>query len=452
MADATAYHVEIDGPTHAVVLSTELPASTTSITLHGVPAGRYRARVAALDAERAEGRPSPELALEVIEVAMWAPGATAPPPVDPDADAPALAPPGTSTPPPPLVVAQGTGLGGHTLTCATSIHGVGASGSPLVLSLPGKASIACTTVDGVLVASFPVEIVPVTASTPIGSGAIVVERGSHQDIAISLDSKVPLGAQWRVEPGPGLTCEGFATREQGVTIKVAVDGTAPKRSTLHVLDDRTGSRVATLTVIVSNPRPPKPTPPRVVDATPPPVLAVRTRPRVSAGAFAGWTAFPHGMESGLELGDAPVTAYQVDSGAGAGMRGALWLWREIFVELEAGLWPTGFLAADEPAWITSGHAVAGYQLADRADLGVGARVVAGGGAYALLGDAAYAEADVDPDLTWGVTGTLRLSRELTLRADGRHRIAPDRADAGVTDVFEATIGIEAVVTRTPASR
>jgi hypothetical protein len=159
------------------------------------------------------------------------------------------------------------------------------------------------------------------------------------------------------------------------------------------------------------------------------------------------------MTSGLELGDAPVTAYEVDSGAGAGMRAALWLRRTIFVELEAGLWPTGFIAADEPAWIASGHGLLGYQLVDGRDLG--ARAVAGAGGYALLGDATFARADADPDLTWGATGTLslrRVARDLSVRLDARHRIAPDRTDSGMTSVFEVTIGIEAVLTRTRPSR
>jgi hypothetical protein len=105
--------------------------------------------------------------------------------------------------------------------------------------------------------------------------------------------------------------------------------------------------------------------------------------------------------------------------------------------------PTGFVVADEAAWVAGGHVVAGLQAVDGRRVGL--RGVLGAGAYALLGDAAYASADVDPDVVWGMTATLRLSRDLALRADARHHIAPDRGDGGVTDVLEATLGIEAVL-------
>ncbi|MBE7454174.1 MAG: hypothetical protein HS111_36595 [Kofleriaceae bacterium] len=221
-----------------------------------------------------------------------------------------------------------------------------------------------------------------------------------------------------------------------------------------MLDDRTGGRVAELAVAITDPPAPTPSPPSttpvpvVRDARPParpaPAPPRAPRPRITAGAFVGWTAFPTGPRDGVELGDAPVSAYQIDSGAGAGMRAAWWPAPTLLVELDAALWPTGFVAADEPAWLASGHAVVGHRFADGERLG--ARAVLGVGAYALLGDATYARADVDPDVVWGVTGTWRLGRDLTLRLDGRHHLAPDRTPAGITSVFEVALGIETTVT------
>ncbi|HUQ06169.1 MAG TPA: LysM domain-containing protein [Kofleriaceae bacterium] len=469
VAGASAYRVEVDAPSDVTVFSAEVPATVTHVEVHGAPPGRYRARVATVDADRFEGRPAPDLALTVVAIAVTAPGT-------PAAATPAAATPAAPTTVPadhgdlPLsstapsaaaapVLAQGSTLGDRTLTCTSGSD----SGAPLDLRKLGRATVACTTADDQTVAPFAVEVVAVTASATTGAAGaapVAVTRGDHREITIRLDSAVPLGNGWRIEPGPGLTCEGFEPADAGVTIRVGIDEQAPSTSTLEVLDDRTGNRIATVPVTIGDrPVTASVTASGTASGTAPVIPSVRSsskgafiarRTHVAAGAFAGWTSFPSGMTDGLELGDAPVSAFQIDSGAGGGMRAAVWLQPELFVELEAGLWPTGFVAAEEPAWITSGHALVGYQFVDRERFA--GRAVVGAGGYALLGDATYARADADPDLTWGLTGALRLDRELSLRVDGRHRIAPDRADAGVTDVFELTVGIEAVVTRIPASR
>jgi hypothetical protein len=447
VAGAATYRVEVDAPSGVTVFSGEVPAGVGRLVMHGAPPGTYRARVSSVDAERFEGRPSPELELTVVAIAVSAPGSpvTATTVPDDHGDLPLSTRPPSAAPSP--TVAQGTTLGDAGLACTSA----GASGTPLRLDTVGRARVECTMPDGRNLEPFAVEVVAVTASTDASAGGapVAVTRGDHREITIRLDSAVPLGNQWRVEPGPGLTCEGFAPADEGVTIRVGIDAQAPATSTLEVLDDRTGSRIATVPVTIAD-APPLAPPVAPSERSEPKGVFIPRRTHVAAGAFAGWTAFPTGMTEGLELGDAPVSAYQVDSGAGAGMRAALWLRPRLFVEVEAGLWPTGFVAAEEPAWVVSGHALVGYQLVEHRRLA--GRALVGAGGYALLGDASYARADADPDLTWGLTGALRLDRELSLRVDGRHRIAPDRADAGVTDVFELTIGIEAVVTRIPASR
>ncbi len=438
---ADGYRLEIDGPGGVVVLAAEVPQTVTSLELHGVPAGAYRARVATIAADRFEGPPGPTLDVTVVAVAFGTPGrAVADDATAADPDAP-LPPAGTAAPPPPVVALGGT-IGDAGLTCESAGH----SAAPLILASTGPTRITCTTFEGLAVAPFLVEVTAVTAAHE-GAPRVALIRGEHKRVVIALTSAVRLGDRWRVEPGPGLTCEGFDAGDSGVTITVAIAGDAPASSTLAVLDDVTGGRVAALEVIIED-APTAPTAPTAdrVAISPPRPPARHRRPHVTAGAFAGWTAFPTGVRDGLELGDAPVTAYQVDSGAGAGMRAAWWPARAVFIEVEAALWPTGFVAADEPAWITSGHVVGGVLLTRRQRLG--ARAVLGAGGYALLGDATYARADVDPDLTWGLTGTWRLTPDLALRLDGRHRVAPDRSAAGVTHVFEAAIGIEAVVTRT----
>jgi hypothetical protein len=439
---AAGYRLELDGPGGAAVLGADLPASTTRVELHEAVPGTYTARVAAVDDDGLEGAPAPAREVRVVAIAVGAPGRES---EVPDGEPPPgpMPPPGGGAAAPPAIVAQGGALGDETLAC----EGGGRTGAPLVMATTGAVTVRCTTVDGVAVAPFTVEVTAVTAVARGQERGVALRRGAHEEVAITLTSDVPLGDRWRVEPGPGLTCEGFRASDGGVTIRVAVDGAAPETTTLEVIDDLTGGRVAVLAVAVADPpraRIDEPAPP------PPPVApaAATLRPRVSAGVFLGWTAFPAGASEGLELGDPPLSAYQVDSGAGGGMRAAWWPRADLFVELEAGLWPTGFIAADEPAWIVGGHAVVGHRFHDGARLG--ARAVFGAGGYALLGDAAYASADVDPDVTWGLTGTWRLRPDLVLRLDGRHRIAPDRAPAGVTDVFELSVGLELPVIGTAA--
>lgn len=442
VAGAAGYHVELEGPAGAVVLAAPVPAAGSSIELHGLPPGGHRLRVAALDGDGAEG-PAAPLALDVVAVEVSTPGG------DAGLAAGAAPRPGPAAPPPPPRLAQGSALGGDALACEAG----GGLGAPLTLTRPGRATVRCTTVDGRALTPFEVEVVAVTATVG-GRAGLALVRGARQELHVALTSEVALGARWRVEPGPGLTCDRLAGGPGALSLRVAVDGQAPPASTLTVLDDRTGGRVAELAVAITDAPAPTPSPssttpaPVVRDARPParpaPAVPGPPRPRITAGAFVGWTAFPTGPRDGVELGDAPVSAYQIDSGAGAGMRAAWWPAPTLLVELDAALWPTGFVAADEPAWLASAHAVVGHRFA--AGERLGARAVLGVGAYALLGDATYARADVDPDVVWGVTGTWRLGRELTLRLDGRHHLAPDRTPAGVTSVFEVALGIETTVT------
>jgi len=52
------------------------------------------------------------------------------------------------------------------------------------------------------------------------------------------------------------------------------------------------------------------------------------------------------------------------------------------------------------------------------------------------------------DIPDGGPATLRLRDDVALRFVGRQHTAPDLGDGGVTYVREATVGIEAVLTRT----
>lgn len=79
---ARRYRVEIatrpDG--RDLFAALEIPAPTASFTLHRVPAGVYYARVATIDGEGFEGRPSPRRAFTVRSARVIPPGGGDPPP------------------------------------------------------------------------------------------------------------------------------------------------------------------------------------------------------------------------------------------------------------------------------------------------------------------------------------------------------------------------------------
>ncbi|MFK7984422.1 MAG: FecR domain-containing protein [Sandaracinaceae bacterium] len=84
VSDARSYRVEVarreDG--REMLISTEVPASVTSLEFHRLPADRYYVRINTIDAEHFEGRPGAPVALDVVGATIVPPGADAPPPLD----------------------------------------------------------------------------------------------------------------------------------------------------------------------------------------------------------------------------------------------------------------------------------------------------------------------------------------------------------------------------------
>jgi len=84
--DAERYRVEVarreDG--RDLVIQTVVPAEVTELEFHRLPPGTYYVRVATIDTERFEGRPSRPVELSVVEATLVAPGA---PPPDAAAEA-----------------------------------------------------------------------------------------------------------------------------------------------------------------------------------------------------------------------------------------------------------------------------------------------------------------------------------------------------------------------------
>ena len=180
-------------------------------------------------------------------------------------------------------------------------------------------------------------------------------------------------------------------------------------------------------------------------APPPPVASTPPRRRLwTVGGLLGWTRMATGPIEGYGLGDAPLAAYQLDSGAELGARAARWFDRDLFAEVELRLIGGRYVAAPEAAWIAGVHAYGGVRLADSRHLEI--RALIGGGGHALLTGNRYARRDLELDVAWGLTAAVPLHGGLTLRLDGRQHIAGDRA-GGVTDVLDVSVGLEGVLER-----
>lgn len=441
---AESYRVDVHRVGGGSVLEAEVRRGAAEIELRDVPPGGYVLTVAARVGGRT-GVPSDPLRITVAPVTAAIPGLPATLMALPDPAAPLARPTDDAPPAAPPVLAIGASVGDAETLC--EVHG--RDGAPLVLVSAGRASLACTTAAGVMLEPLEIEVAAVTAETFGDGGPLTMVRGERAVLEVSLRSAAELGDRWRVDAGAGLTVGPFETAIPAagspavLRLDVTAAATAPDASRLTIRDATTGARVAVAEVVLRDRTP------RVAGDRPRPRpggLAARPRPLLTAGLYAGWTSFPRGALEGSELGDPALDDYQVASGGGGGMRAAWWR-RDLFVEADVVLVPTGFVAADEPAWIAGGHVVAGLAALDGPRYGL--RGMLGVGGYALLGDAAYARADLDADITYGVSGTLRLTRDLSLRLDGRHHIAPDRGAGGVTDVLEATLGIEAIVYSAP---
>lgn len=443
---AEGYRLDVHRVGGGRVLDADLRRDATEVELRDVPAGGYVLTLSARAGGRS-GAPSDALAITVVGVTVAIPGL--PPTLStlPDPKAPLAPPVDAAAPAAPPVIAVGAAVGDPDMMC--EVHG--RDGAPLVLVSPGRAALLCTTAPGVMLEPLEIEVAAVTAEAYGDGGPLTMVRGERAQLELVLRSAGALADRWRVDGGPGLTVgelEIAKAPEPGIDkppvlrVGVTAAATAPDVSRLTIHDALTGARVAVAEVHLRDRAP------RITEERPRPrLLVTRPRPALTAGLYAGWTSFPRGVIEGSELGDPALDDYQVASGGGGGMRAAWWWRRDLFVEADVVLVPTGFVAADEPAWIAGGHLFAGLAAVDGPRYGL--RGMIGAGGYALLGDAAYARADLDADITYGVSGTLRLTRDLSLRLDGRHHIAPDRGDGGVTDVLEATLGIEAIVYSAP---
>ena len=215
VAEAHGYYVELahDESGVDVLAAIETPGNADRFEIHGLSAGRYFVRVAAIDDDQFESIPSQGRALELIDVALASPGSAAV--IWPD-DASAAVPrvlPGTA-----LELPQGVRCGPDSESLVAR---------PIYVE-PGVTTLVCQSDEGREVAAFPVDVAALAAAFT-DAEAFRVERGARVTREIAVDSSVPLPDQLYVQPSSGLSVESVETietvgeRRWRVTMLVADD-------------------------------------------------------------------------------------------------------------------------------------------------------------------------------------------------------------------------------------
>jgi hypothetical protein len=215
------YFVELarDDAGTDVLAAIEVPSSADSFEVHGLPAGRYHVRVAAIDGDQFESIPSDASALELLDVALAGPGGAG------------VEWPSDSASPVPRV------LPGTTLELPSGVR-CGETLEQLVEApvyrTPGPTTLVCRTDDGREVEAFPVEVVAL-APALTDAEAFRVVRGEQVVREIAIDSALPLPEQIYVADTPGFAVESIESLGEGryrITLQVAAD--APPAATLQL--------------------------------------------------------------------------------------------------------------------------------------------------------------------------------------------------------------------------
>lgn len=397
---ATRYRVTVRTDGDVEVTAAVAPATATAVELHGLPAGRYRARVAAIDADDFESIRSPEFAFEVVDAALIPPGATAP-------LAAAPAPPGDPEAGPDLTAA----VAAPVVAVGTRVAASGGITCEPVARATATA-ITCHDARGAL-APAPIRAVAVTLATAAGAPTPVIARDRITTLTLAVASAAPLGARFEAQASAGLAVIAVRPVAGGVEIDLRADATAGTTGHLQLLAARDPAlEVAAIDLAI------------VARAAPPPVPRVeRPAPRgttLEFGGFAGVRAF--GAASGL---GAPATAAdELAAGPIAGARMGYWPDGALGGELEVAATAGRHAGIDGAAGLAS---VRAHLVARRQGRRLGGRVLLGVGADALR-SAARTSADNVLVVDLGVAGTFTTASGLTLRLDLRDDIS--RAERG----------------------
>lgn len=194
VAAARTYHVEIarreDG--RDLVFSTDVPSTVTRFEAHGLPPGRYWVRVATIDEELLEGRPTAATAFEVVGVRFLGPSETAPPEVDGLAvlgELDALADHAfllTEPPARPEVIVGSRVLVPEGVVCAA---GTSAPAHELVLASTGDLYLTCVDAGGANIVGLDLSVVHLRARAigPDGHEVEQLDREAPTEVRVVLD-------------------------------------------------------------------------------------------------------------------------------------------------------------------------------------------------------------------------------------------------------------------------
>lgn len=254
---ARTYRIEIarQASGRDLVSAVEVPASVTQFEIHGLPAGRYFVRLATIDSEFFESRPSAPIEIAIEDGVFLGPGG-APitlPPLDPSEEpGPAELRPGTRMSLPDGVSCTGGGGGELAL-----LHGVSAT---------------CTDASGAAVA-LPSYFVP-ALTVALDETALVRGRTTHVVVRSAPgEAPIPSNATLR---GRGVTLSNVRYADGALEADAEVAEDAGERASIDVIAADGTTVLSSVPAAISDP---PPAPERVVEEAPAEVEEAPAPPR-----------------------------------------------------------------------------------------------------------------------------------------------------------------------------
>jgi len=247
---AESFVVEIlaDGGGGGPAETRRVPGLVRRLEVRGLPAGLYAARVAAVDGEGFESRPSAPLGLSVTELALVPPLAAE----EPEEGSPTA----------PRLLAGTLAVSPRGVLCTA---GRGDPTDRLVLVEPGSTQIRCHDGDGRQAPPLEVEVLEVRARfAELDEGAAVeLVRGEPAlDLAVVVEADQALPTGLEVEAGPGLEAHirGGSSGTGRVELEAGAVEDAPPETHLDLIvsTDHGRALLARLPVTTVAPEPPEP--------------------------------------------------------------------------------------------------------------------------------------------------------------------------------------------------
>lgn len=295
--NARLYRIEIarQASGRDVAAAIEVPSDVTHFELHGLPPGQYFVRLATIDADLFESRPSTPIELRIEDAAILAPDGTplTLEPVDPTADpTPAVLPPGARMALPDGVTCSGD-AGELTLVHGASPSCVDASGAAIGLPdyLVPAFDVALASPTLSRGSSGRLVLQPAEGGGPIPEGTSLRATGLTLSNVTHVDGRLEADAEVAADAGDAALLE-----------VLAADGTTVLASTTVALTEPEPEPEAPVAEAPVEPAPvePEPVEPRTLLAAihPPFASSVALRPHDARGIGASFSV--GGIDEGEE--------------------------------------------------------------------------------------------------------------------------------------------------------